>query len=296
MCSPAVIRRLSTPSFCIASTKPKPSISTPMEPHHAGSARVDGVRGGRDVVAAGYRHVGNHRVQRRVRVHRPQADDLVVDVARLDRGAARAVDAHDDAGGVGVLERGLERGDDAIGARVPLVADDPTDFRPVRCCRPAVFGVETTGDRPRGRRWSRRTRATRAAAPGFQRRARRFSASDSRAKRSSRSACPGPVARRRGRVRQGSRRIRRVGRASNLVNSALPMKPVLPAMAEEEPADLPTKAPMDVRFKWRHAKGGRFQAPAESDSVRRRNRRPRRAPRAPHLRTALTFDGTANET
>ena len=78
--SPAVIRRRSTPSFSIRPVKPKPSISTPMEPTMLRLGDVDAVGADRDVVAAGGADVVDHRVERDFRVLLAQPAHLVVDV------------------------------------------------------------------------------------------------------------------------------------------------------------------------------------------------------------------------
>ena len=96
--------------------------------HEARAACVDGVRGRGDVVASGRGDVGDDGIQRRIGVQPAQADDLVIDVTGLNRGASRAVDSHDHAGGIGVLERGPEPRDDPIGVRFTAVADDSADF------------------------------------------------------------------------------------------------------------------------------------------------------------------------
>ena len=95
----------------------------PDRAHDARPARVDRVRGCGDVVAAGCSNVGDHRVQRRIRIPAAQANHLVADVTGMDRAAARAVDAQDDTLGIGVLERGPEARDDPVRIRVPFVAD-----------------------------------------------------------------------------------------------------------------------------------------------------------------------------
>ncbi len=90
--SPAVSRRRSTPSFSIVPVKPKPSISTPIEPTRLALSTIDLVGGDRDVVGARGAHLLDHRVHLLL-VLGLQAPDLVVDDAGLHRAAARAVDA-----------------------------------------------------------------------------------------------------------------------------------------------------------------------------------------------------------
>ena len=90
--SPAVSSRRSTPSLSIRPVKPKPSISTPMEPTIAGLVGEDLVGRHRDVVGAGGADLLDHRVDLLV-VQRLQAPDLVVDDAGLHRAAAGRVDA-----------------------------------------------------------------------------------------------------------------------------------------------------------------------------------------------------------
>ena len=92
---PAVTRRLSTPSLVHGIHESEPVHEHPDRPHHAGPACIDGVRGRGDVVASGHGHVGDDRVHRRFRIQAAQADDLVADVAGLDRAAAGAVDAQE---------------------------------------------------------------------------------------------------------------------------------------------------------------------------------------------------------
>ena len=57
-----------------------------------------------------------------------QAPDFLVDLARLHRAAAGAVDAQDHAGGVLVLERVLQSGIDALGARLAVGRDHAVEL------------------------------------------------------------------------------------------------------------------------------------------------------------------------
>jgi hypothetical protein len=79
---------------------------------------VDAVGAHGDEIAARGANILDHRVQRHVGVLLAQPLHLVVDRLRLHRAAAGRVDAHHHALGILVLECGLQRGRDALGARV----------------------------------------------------------------------------------------------------------------------------------------------------------------------------------
>ena len=85
----------------------------------------DLVGGNGDVIAPGCAYVLDHCIQRYVRILRTQSADLVVDLARLYRTAARAVDTQHDAHRIAVLERRLQAGGDLFGRRRAVVCDHP---------------------------------------------------------------------------------------------------------------------------------------------------------------------------
>ncbi|MNE37079.1 hypothetical protein D3C80_1309170 [compost metagenome] len=86
---------------------------------------VDGIGRTGDVVGARSPQIGDHRVQLGVRILTTQTADLVIDVARLHRTAARTVDPQHNRAGILVLEGRPQTADDIVGTGPLLVGNHP---------------------------------------------------------------------------------------------------------------------------------------------------------------------------
>src|SRR5690606_4075826 len=82
--------------------------------HDAGLVRVDPIGSGRNVIPARGTYVGDDRIQRSFRVLLAQPNDLIVDIASLNRAAPGAVDAQNHACRPLVLEGPPQARDDLI--------------------------------------------------------------------------------------------------------------------------------------------------------------------------------------
>src|SRR3989344_1281716 len=88
-----------------------------------GLVRVDLIGRTGDVIGARSTQIGDHRIDLDGRVLAAQATNLVIDVARLNRTAARAVDAQDHTLRIGILEGRTQGAHDVIRTRGFLIGN-----------------------------------------------------------------------------------------------------------------------------------------------------------------------------
>ena len=79
-----------------------------------------------DVIAARCANVFDHCIDRYFRMQATQPADFIVDTGRLDRAAARAIDAQHHRLGAFGLECIIQTGDDIVGIRLGIRCDDAT--------------------------------------------------------------------------------------------------------------------------------------------------------------------------
>ncbi|MNV20834.1 hypothetical protein D3C71_1117550 [compost metagenome] len=95
--------------------------------HQARLVGIDLISRTGDVIGTRSAQIGNHRIELGVRVQATQTTNLVIDITRLHRTAARAVDAQDDALDLFIFESGTQAADDIVGAGRLLVGDHAGD-------------------------------------------------------------------------------------------------------------------------------------------------------------------------
>ena len=94
----------------------------------AGLVHMNGLRRHGHIVATRGAEIRDHGMYRDGRVLLPEAAHFVIDLARLHRAAAGAIDAQDDALGVLVLVSLVQGVDNILGAGLGTRGDDPLDI------------------------------------------------------------------------------------------------------------------------------------------------------------------------